>query len=46
MENIESSSYNTFYPFQNEHPIHQHLQSVKMLCAYEKSKYSETHKMG
>ena len=36
MESIESSSYNTFYPFQNKHQIHRHLQSVKMLWVYEK----------
>ena len=35
MEYIEHSSYNTFYPFQNKLEIHQHLHSVKMLCAYE-----------
>ena len=34
MECIECSSYNTFYPFQNKHQIHRHLQSVKMLCAH------------
>ena len=38
MEYIERPSYNTFYPFQNKHQIHQHLQSVKMVCAYEKIK--------
>ena len=26
---------NTFYPFQNKHQIHRHLQSVKMLCTYK-----------
>ena len=34
MEYIECSSYNTFYPFQNKHQIYQHVQTVKMLCAY------------
>ena len=38
--------YNTFYPFQNKHQIQQHLQSVKMLCAFQKTKYSESHEMG
>ena len=37
MEYIECSSYNTFYPFQNKHQIHQNPQSVKMLYAYEKN---------
>ena len=46
MEYIECSSYNTFYPFQNKHQIHQNPQSVKMLYAYEKSKHSESHEMG
>ena len=32
---IERSSKKTFYPFQNYQQIHQHLQSVKMLRAYE-----------
>ena len=35
MEHIEGSYYNTFYPFQNKHQTHRHLQSVKMLCAYK-----------
>ena len=35
------ASYNTFYPFQNKHQIHRHLQNVKMLlCAFKKSKFS------
>ena len=46
MEYIECSCYNTFYSFQNKHQIHWHTQSVKMLCAYEKSKHSESHEMG
>ena len=46
MEFIERASYNTFYPFQNKHQTHQHLQSVKMLCAFNKSRYSESHEMG
>ena len=25
---IECTSYNTFYPFQNKHQVHWHLQSV------------------
>ena len=37
MEYIDCSSYNLFYPFQNKHKIHWHLQSVKKLCAYEKN---------
>ena len=36
MEYIECSSYTTFYPFQNKHKIHQHIQSFKMVCAYYK----------
>ena len=32
-------SYNTFYPFQNKHQIHRHLQSFKMMCAFKKSKF-------
>ena len=40
MECIESSSYNTFYPFQYKHQIYRYIQSVKMLCAYENSIYS------
>ena len=35
MEYIERTSFNTFYPFQNKHQIHWHLQSVKMLCAFK-----------
>ena len=35
MEIIELSCHYTFYPFQNKHQIHLHLQSVKMLCAYK-----------
>ena len=38
MEYKERSSYNTFYPFENKHQIHLHIQSVQMLCAYEKIK--------
>ena len=45
MEYIEHSSYNTFSPFQNKHQIHWHLQSVKVLCAFKKSKYSESHEI-
>ena len=44
MECIESSSYNTFYPFQYKHQIYRYIQSVKMLCAYEK--HREIHEMG
>ena len=40
MEYIEPVSYNTLYPFQNKHQIHQHLQSVQMLCASKQSKRS------
>ena len=36
MEYIEYSSNNTLHPFQNKHQIHRHIQSVNMLCAYEK----------
>ena len=32
MEYIEQASSNTFYPFQNKHKIHWHLQIAKMLC--------------
>ena len=39
--NIQSA----FYPFQNKHQIHQHLESVKM-CAFKKSKYRESHEIG
>ena len=36
MEYIEGSYYNTFYPFQNKHQIHRHLQSVQiLLCAFK-----------
>ena len=35
MEYIEQTTYNTFYPFQNNHQIHWHDQSVKMLCAFK-----------
>ena len=45
MEYLERSNYNTFFPFQNNHQIHWHLQSGKMLCAYEKSKQSESREM-
>ena len=31
MEYKEHTSYKTFYPFQNKHPIHWHLQSVKII---------------
>ena len=34
MEYIESSYYNTFYPFQNKHQIHQNMQTIKM-CGYK-----------
>ena len=46
MEYIEQASSNTFYPFQNKHQIHQHLQSVNMSCPVKKSKYCGSHKMG
>ena len=46
MEYIESSSQNTFYPFQNKHQNHQHLQSFRMLCALKKSKHSKSNEMG
>ena len=42
MEYIESSYYNTFYPFQNKHQIHWHLQSVNMLSAFK----NQNHEMG
>ena len=45
MESIESSSYNTFYPFQNKHQIHRHIQSAKMLWVYEKTKHCDSHEM-
>ena len=35
IEYIERASYNTFYPFQNKHQIHQHLESVRKLCAFK-----------
>ena len=41
MEFIEQTSFNTFYPFQNKQQIHRHLQSVRILCAFKKSKFSE-----
>ena len=34
MEYIESSYYNTFYPFQNKHQIHQNMHTIKM-CGYK-----------
>ena len=34
MEYIEHTSYNIFYPFQNNHQIHWHLQSVKLLGTF------------
>ena len=34
MEYIEHASCNTFYPFQNKHQIHRHIQSVKV-CAFK-----------
>ena len=39
MEYEEYAFYNTFHPFQNKHQIHLHLQSVKVLWAFEKSKF-------
>ena len=39
MEYIERTSYNTFYPLtRNKHQIRWHLHSVKILCAFKKSK--------
>ena len=35
MEYKVHSYYNAFYPFQNKHQIHLHLQSVKILCAHK-----------
>ena len=46
MENIEHSSNDTFYPFQNKHQSHQHLWSVKILCRYEKIKHGQSNAMG
>ena len=43
MEYTEGSYYNTF---ENKYQIHYHLQSVKMLCAFKKSKFSECHEIG
>ena len=45
MEYIESTSQNTFYPFQNKHQNHQHIQSVRMLCAL-KNKNLVSYEMG
>jgi len=38
---IERTSYNANYPFQNKHQVYQYLQSVRMLCAFKKSKFSD-----
>ena len=40
MEYKVCASYKTFYPFQKKDQIHRHLQSVKKLYAFEKSKFS------
>ena len=45
MEYIEQASNNTFYPFQNTHQIHWHLQIVKILYPLTKSS-SKVERMG